>query len=489
MRKETLRLEQVFIAEQGTNYLQDFSFHILEGEIVGLLPVDSHGLSMLIKLLKHNIKLEYGFVYYRDQLVNSYLNQSSSNNRIGVVQRKSALVDDLTVVENIFVLKQGFKASFIQTKVLVKQLQPFLEEINVSISALSYIDKLSPFDRLIVEIVKAVVGGCKLIVLRELHTIISEMELVKLHEIIRQYTKKGISFLYISFHLEELSQICDRVAVMDNGRILKILKPDNTKLNISDTYFQLIRSYLRENENTHFGQQIFSINNLHVKNIKGLSFNVSKGECVVLQDIKNCIIDDFLLAITGNRKLENGEIFLDGQLLEPSYTREISIIQEHPHVNMLFSEMSYLDNLIFTMDHRVKGIWRNKVFRKGLKQIYIDQFGEDNFLKSIEELTTVEKYNLVYRRILMQRPSVVFCVQPFRGADMELRMHIFDLLKMLLERKIAVVILAINLADSLTIADKLIRINGYGEDIDVYLKSDFANLPFDAPFSSVYKNK
>ncbi len=488
MRKETLRLEQVCLSEQGTTYLQDFSFHILEGEIVGLLPVDSHGLSMLIKLLKHNVKLEYGYVYYRDQLINSHLKRNNSTNRIGIVQKKSALVDDLTVVENIFVLKQGFKAGFIQKKVLVKQLQPFFAEINVSISALSYVDKLSSFDRLVVEIVKAVVGGCKLIVLRELHTIISESELVKLHEIIRQYTKKGISFLYISFHLEELSHICSRVAVMDRCRILKILKPDTTKLDITDTYFQLIRDYIKCNVTTSFGPPIFSINDLHIENINGLSFSISKGECIVLQDIKNCIIDDFLLAITGKSNLEKGDIFLDGKLFTPSYCREISIIQEHPHISMLFHEMSYFDNLSFTMDHRVKGIWRNKVFRKGLKQIYIEQFNEDNFSKSIEELTREEQYNLVYRRILMQRPSVVFCVQPFRGADMELRMHIFDLLKMLLEKEIAVVILAINLADSLTIADKLIRINGHDEDIDVYLKRDFANLPFVAPFSSLYKN-
>ncbi|MFT3984018.1 MAG: hypothetical protein QM697_08925 [Lachnospiraceae bacterium] len=51
----------------------------------------------------------------------------------------------------------------------------------------------------------------------------------------------------------------------------------------------------------------------------------------------------------------------------------------------------------------------------------------------------------------MQNPKVVFCISPFKGAEVSLRIHIMKLMEKLLEKKIAVVILAVNLADSLGI--------------------------------------
>lgn len=66
------------------------------------------------------------------------------------------------------------------------------------------------------------------------------------------------------------------------------------------------------------------------------------------------------------------------------------------------------------------------------------------------KLLTQQKYDVVYLRILLQNPKVVFCIQPFQGADMELRIHIWKLREQVLEKGAALVILDINLADSLS---------------------------------------
>ena len=64
--------------------------------------------------------------------------------------------------------------------------------------------------------------------------------------------------------------------------------------------------------------------------------------------------------------------------------------------------------------------------------------GEDVFDKPVEQLSQREKYDLVYTRVLLQRPGVAVCVQPFMGADVEQRMQIWRLMEQLLEKGIAI---------------------------------------------------
>ena len=221
MREETLRMERVTYREQGVTQLENFSMSIWAGEIMGLMPVNRHGISALIKLLRQNLPLHYGYVYYHEKQVNHWRYSDSSMNRISVIQNKSCLAEGLTVADNIFVLRPGFRKRLMQPKILRQQLLPFLEDIEMDIDADACIEELSPFERFVVELLKAVVAGNYLVVLDDLSSFLSDMELQKLHRILRHYADKGMAFLYIAPHYEEVKQICDRTAVMKDGLLIK----------------------------------------------------------------------------------------------------------------------------------------------------------------------------------------------------------------------------------------------------------------------------
>ena len=105
MRNEVLRLEKVTLREQGVTLLDNLNLHIFEGEIMGLVPIDTHGLTALCDLLRENVPLHYGYVFYREKLINTWRSPRPHYNRISVIQAKSCLVDGLTVADNIFVLR------------------------------------------------------------------------------------------------------------------------------------------------------------------------------------------------------------------------------------------------------------------------------------------------------------------------------------------------------------------------------------------------
>lgn len=489
MRDEVLRMERVTYREQGAIQLEDFDLTLFAGEIVGLIPMNSHGLTALINLLRHNLPIQSGYIYYREEQINSWRLPHPRYNRIGVIRSKSGLVEGLTVADNIFVLRPGFKTWYLRPSIFRRQLQPFLDQLGIHISADAYVEELSTFQRFVVELVKAVVAGSRLIVLRDVSTFISESELTQLQSILRYYAAQGIAFLYIGFHLEELEQICDRTAFLINGRIAKTQRPNEVKSSGID--FCERREWeaqvTQQTAEISAAPPVLQVSHLSSGAVRDLTFAVSPGECLVLQDLDNRIFGDLLAALQGERTIESGGVKLRGERFSCVPTRDIAILREQPADTMLFNKMSYFDNLFFTVDHRLPELWRSVRVQEGVRRD-TDVPGRGLFDLKVEQLTKTEKYDLVYNRIRLQNPAVLFCIQPFKGADVGLRKHIWGLLEGLMKRGVAVVILAVNLADALSLARHLIRIHKDAPD-EVYEQRDFAKATFNAPWLDIYRQE
>ena len=83
---------------------------------------------------------------------------------------------------------------------------------------------------------------------------------------------------------------------------------------------------------------------------------------------------------------------------------------------MLFSEMSYLDNLCFSLDWRFPTLWMSRRIKRSILREYEPLIGKDIHAQDITHLSPYSLYNLVYYRIHLYHPKVVFLMQPFAGA-------------------------------------------------------------------------
>lgn len=477
-------MERVCCHEQGVVQLDDFNLGILSGEIMGLLPVNNRGLPSLLRLLQNNTPLQYGYVYYREKQVNTWRASGQRNNRIGLIQSESCLVEGLTVADNIFVLRPDYNGWLLRPRVFRKQLSPFLESIGISISAEAYIEELTDFERVVVDVLKSVVAGYRLIVLRDISANICETELMKIHLLLRHYTREGISFLYIDFNPEELRQICDKVALMSNGRIIKIFQGESlTRESLypyTGAYSGKTRQRIYRPEPAKSkGGPLFQVNDMSGGMINGLNFSVSSGECVVLQNVDVQASGELLAILSGRMAPEKGEMLINGQPVSFAMGGDIAVIQELPTKTMLFHELSYFDNLCFLLDRRLPEIWRDDGLREGVRREYAEILGGDVFDLRIDALSEAQKYHLVYMRVALQNPKVVLCVQPFSRADMELQGLIMELMRMLLDKGVALVVLTGKLEDSLSLADKLIRIRSDKPE-EVYMRGEFSAVPLTA---------
>lgn len=451
-------MERVTYLEQDVLLLDNFNFQVFTGEVMGLVPLDSLGIDVFLNLLQVNKPIFYGFVYLKEVLVNTCLTSLHTENNVQIISNHSNLVKYMSAADNVFALRRGYKGWIIKNSIFRQQLQMMLAELELYFSIDVPLEKMSLFERYVLELLKAVISNPDIIVLQDPSSVLNSGDMERLYKIIRHYSEMGQAFIYISVHREELAEVCDRISLMAQGKIIKVVE---RKQLTEEFLFHYVEPSLPEaintnNEEGNQSEKVFWCKNLHYKNIHGLSFSVKKGECLVIHDYDNLICDDLMDVITYKRP-EQGHVYWNGKEKGIKYKRRVGIVMEDPARSMLYENMSYEDNLCLNIDHRLEKIWRKHRTRKSVAREIVGEELPDRRI-SIKNLTMRQKYYLIYTRILLQKPDVVFCVHPYRNVDMDLREYITELIKRFQENGIAVVIITVNFQDVLFLADQLLLV-------------------------------
>ncbi|WP_130805855.1 ATP-binding cassette domain-containing protein [Senegalia massiliensis] len=463
MNGEILRIENVSRKIDGITYLNNINFNIRKGEILGLLPLDNHGKEQLIELIIKNLNIDYGRVYFDEKLVNYYEYSDMQYNEVYVIDKNTKLISGLKVIDNIYVLNNTLNQFIINENILRKKAKSIFEHFDLDINPDKYISDLSKFEKVVVEVIKAVINGAKLIILNELSNFLSINELYNFQKLIKYYSKKDISFLYMANHHEEAFKICNRVCLLEDGKIVKVIEKNDYSDEIMLPYIvefdSNTNSNISDNENTIIGFEDFTTTNVYKLNIR-----INKGECITILDKDNKGIQDIVEFLKGNLTLIDGNIIFNRKTiksirnLNSLIENEILFIPENPIDNFLFFNMSYLENLMFLLEQKLNN---NISFRKKIKilkekyKILEDVDIDEN---DISNLSKKSLYDLIYFKVYEFKPKLVFLMQPFSGADMYLRARIIQLINKLKNEGITIIILAVSLSDTLTVSDRLITI-------------------------------
>lgn len=422
MKKEILRMDNVITEDAGKTNLNNFNLHMFSGEIMGLIGINEYGKEKLIELICQNTAIKFGTIYFMEKLVNNYKHSYGTENKVYFLNHTSKLVNDLTVIDNVFVLRKGFKKYVINQRVLDVQLEKLLDELGIhaaSIAPRQLCGRLSEYERCVTEVLKAMVQGVKLIIVNNISNSLSAKDLQAFHNILFRLVKKEYSILYIGNHHEEVFKVCDRAALMNDGKIVKVFEKD-------EMLDENIKPYTIPFEDT-----------------KKSSLDRNIGECVVLYNKSNQAQKDILKVMRGKE-----------------WFSQIALIEENPIETMLFYHMSYLDNLCFLLDNKSIKINITSRIRESIRKEYYEELGSEIYETDIRKLNKISLYNLIYYRVHLLNPRAVYIVQPFSNADMYVRRHIIHLIRVLKRKGISVIILAVTISDSHYVADRLILIEG-----------------------------
>ncbi len=221
----------------GTVALNGLSISIKKGESRALIGRNGAGKSTLVSILTGLRAIDAGtFTLYGD--APPALNDRNAwHKSVACVYQHRTLVPDMTVAENLYLGRYQGK-QLISWRGLNKQAEAALESWDIPILPTTPVRDLGVGEAQMVEIARALSQGSRFVILDEPTAQLIFREIDYLIKKINALREKGVTFLFISHHLDEVPKVCDAVTVLRNGR--DVLHGDAHKLTTAEIVSAMI---------------------------------------------------------------------------------------------------------------------------------------------------------------------------------------------------------------------------------------------------------
>ena len=216
-----LRAQHLVKKFPGVVALSDVSFDLAEGEIHALCGENGAGKSTLIKLLSglHPHGSYEGRVEVHGEEAHFTGIADAGRAGLSVIYQELALVDEMTVAENIFLGCEPRRwGGWVDWPRMFQEARQLLQRFEVDLDPAAQVGSLGVGQKQLVEIVKALGKNSKILILDEPTAALAEHEVQVLLNILQDLRRRGIACIYISHKLEEVFAIADRITVLRDGR-------------------------------------------------------------------------------------------------------------------------------------------------------------------------------------------------------------------------------------------------------------------------------
>lgn len=424
MRKEILSILNLTIKKNEEVLIKNLQLRVYDKEIIGLIAREDKGANELKEYILTQKK------------VATY-----------IIEKKSHLLEALSISENIFVVRNRFRKYFIRESVLEDQLLRYCRENDIELNIYQKVSTLTEYERCVVELIKADILGIPLTILDNLSNYISQVNLPKFHALLKKFKSKGMSFIYIGYHHQEVFTIADRTALLTNGYIKKIFLQHEMN---DESIAPYINPILEKRGKRFDGIQKDMDREEIVKLYLGdISFSIRAGECLTLLDMDNVLKGKIIEDLQAKSKEEERNF---------CFSKDISylVIPEDIRNHFLFKDLNYFDNLIFLLDKKLDKSMLPIRIKRSIRESFMEKVGDVIDEKDIYNLKTIDLLRLVFYKALLYKPEILICLQPYAGGDVHCRMEITRLIKELQSENIAVLIVSSNVADTMDVSNRII---------------------------------
>jgi len=218
-------MEQISKSFGSVRALHEVKLELNRGEVLGLVGDNGAGKSTLIKILSGAINADEGRTFFNDQEVRIENPQDARNHGIETIYQNFALVGNLPIYLNIFLGRYRLKPilggliKILDEKRMEKESWEILQNLKIHFNSVrEKVDHLSGGQRQAVAIGRALFFNPRMIIMDEPTSGLAVKEVEQIHDIIREFKKKGVSIIFITHRLQSIFAVADRVVVLRNGQ-------------------------------------------------------------------------------------------------------------------------------------------------------------------------------------------------------------------------------------------------------------------------------
>ena len=462
----------------GVTALKDVSFDLIAGEIHALCGENGAGKSTLIKLLSgiHPHGSYEGRFEVNGEAARFSGIGDAAKAGIAVIYQELALVEEMTVAENIFLGCEPRRwGGFIDWPRIHREARALLERFKVNLDPAAQVSSLGVGQKQLVEIVKALAKDSRILILDEPTAALAEHEVLILLDILRDLRQRGIACVYISHKLDEVFGIADRITVLRDG---STVGTENAK---STSKAEVIRlmvgreiSDLFPRRSPQPGDTLLRVQNLTVTENDGSGprlresgFEIKAGEVLGIGGLMGAGRTELLMHLFGAwGRRHAGEVTLHGDALKNNTPQEsiergmvlasedrrrYGLVLEHEiGFNLSLSSLKSICSAGF--------IRRNDETRRN-QAIFADLRIKATGLDAIAgRLSGGNQQKIVLGKALLTEPSIIMLDEPTRGIDVGAKLEIYEIINQLTAAGKAVLLVSSELPELIGMSDRILML-------------------------------
>ena len=469
MSEYLLEMKNVCKSFPGVKALQNVDFQLKAGEIHALLGENGAGKSTLIKVLGGIYIPEEGEIYIDGQKVDINGVNAARDNGISIIHQELVQVPHMTVAENIFLGREIMGSFGVDTRKMVAESQKMLDRFDLGINAASEIYDLSIAQQQMVEIVKAISFNCKILVMDEPTSSISDREVEQLFDIMRNLARQGVGIIYISHKMSELNEVCDRVTVLRDGTYVGtrvVAETPRDELIAMMVGRELSNYYTRDHVKdtpVFFRCEHIDDGKKHHKRVNDVTFEVRQGEIVGFAGLVGAGRSETMQCIFGLTPGSKGTVTMDGKTLNiktpvDAMKQGISLVPENRKVEGLYHVQSVAFNSTIEVLHEfINKLMVNAKRETEITQEYIDKMHTKtpSHEQSVTNLSGGNQQKVMIGRWLATHPKLLILDEPTRGVDVGAKAEIYEIMNELTKQGVSIIMISSELPEIINMADRV----------------------------------
>ena len=466
-----LRMVNISKHFPGVSALKNVDFSLNRGEVHVLLGLNGAGKSTLMNILYGAIKPDSGDIFFENHKVKINSPKSAEILGIAMVHQDPGLVPDLNTVENIFLGREILvknRLRLMDWKKMQEASSQFLQYLGAEVNLAKKVKDMNMTEKQFVSIARVLAADPQIIIFDEPTASLTDVEISRLFELLRELKARGKSIIYISHRLKELNSFSDRVSVLKDGEIVATQDIANIEL------FDIVKMMLGKDIKEYYpklpvdiGEVVLRVSNLFTKTLKNISFELHKGEILGVAGLVGSGRTNLARTIFGLEPLQFGKIFINGREkriknASDAISSGIGFVSENRNEHSLFKILSVSENTtIASLGRIAKGpLLSLKKERFTVKDI-LKRLGVKNIHPDgcVLYQSDGNKQKVILARSILSRAKIFVFDEPTQGLDVQSKVEAYNLMNDIIKNGGAILMISSDISELVGMSNRIIVLN------------------------------